>query len=770
MPQDPSSLLFRPTVRAEIAETLRLLGRPDDGAVESWLDALGLQAVADRHPRSLSGGERQRVAIAAVAVGGATVLLLDEPTRGMDAASRAALERAIATHRDTGGAVVLATHDVELAARCATRATVLGDGEVVASGDAREVLTGSLFAPQIARVVRRLPHRRGARRHLGAGMSAVVARPVAPALLGAVAARAGLRARRDRRRRRVPVPVLVSRPSRSRTSRTAATRPLWAGIIGALALTALALELRRGTMTGMTVAVLGVLAATGGLLRLVSLPLGGNGIFFVVILVGVAFGPRFGLLLGMCAMAVSAVITGGIGPWLPFQMLGTGAMGASAGWLGRATVHLRPRTEVAVVAAFGWCWGFLYGAVLNLWFWPFQRDGGELSWIPGSSVGSTLHHYWSFYVATSYPWTRRPRSRTPCSSCSRAARSSRRCAGSPTGSTRSWSSPTHARHRRVRTGRHALRDVTSNPQTPAVSRSTGGSGDRRRAVRRCACATRRRSRRCVSCRYRPVRTASSTIVRDLGRRTTSLGELGERLVDEVARRVGCVRRRAVGAVARRCRDPGVHRARAQRGHADRRARARELAGQALREREPRELRRRVRRGVRRREDPRGRDRVHHVPRPTPLDHPGHERLDAVQDPVEVHAHHPGEVGDGLGPERAAGEDARVVAQQVGTAELRVDRAASARTDAASATSVSTAIASTPVSATSASVAASGPASMSAAATRMPSTAQATANARPMPLAGARDHRRRAPSCSMRSDPRRPAEWADSFLTEPFIQL
>jgi energy-coupling factor transport system substrate-specific component len=180
--------------------------------------------------------------------------------------------------------------------------------------------------------------------------------------------------------------------------------PLVAGVVGALALTALALELRRGTMTGMTVAVLGVLAATAGLLRLVALPLGGNGIYFVVILVGVAFGPRFGLLLGMSAMAVSAVITGGIGPWLPFQMLALGAMGATAGLLGHVTVRTPPRVEVAVVAAFGWCWGFLYGAVMNLWFWPFQRDGGQLSWIPGSSVADTLHHYWSFYVATSYPW------------------------------------------------------------------------------------------------------------------------------------------------------------------------------------------------------------------------------------------------------------------------------------------------------------------------------------------------------------------------------
>ncbi len=152
VPQDPSSLLFRSTVRAEVAETLRLLNRPDTGAVDHWIDALGLHDVADRHPRSLSGGERQRVAIAAVAVGNAKVLLLDEPTRGMDAASRAALEHAIGQHCADGGAVVLATHDVELAARCTNHAIVMGDGEVVADGLARDVLGGSLFAPQVARV------------------------------------------------------------------------------------------------------------------------------------------------------------------------------------------------------------------------------------------------------------------------------------------------------------------------------------------------------------------------------------------------------------------------------------------------------------------------------------------------------------------------------------------------------------------------------------------------------------------------------------------
>lgn len=153
VPQEPDSLLFAPTVRAEVTETLRLLGRSDRGAVDRWLDALDLRDLAERHPRSLSVGQRQRVAIAAVAVGEAPVLVLDEPTRGIDAQSRAALESAVSAHAQGGGAVVLATHDVELAARVATRVVVLGDGEVVAEGPAAEVLAGSLFAPQVLRVL-----------------------------------------------------------------------------------------------------------------------------------------------------------------------------------------------------------------------------------------------------------------------------------------------------------------------------------------------------------------------------------------------------------------------------------------------------------------------------------------------------------------------------------------------------------------------------------------------------------------------------------------
>lgn len=180
--------------------------------------------------------------------------------------------------------------------------------------------------------------------------------------------------------------------------------PLVAAVAGVLVVGAVLMELRAGTMTGITVALLGVLSAMGGLLRLLDLPGGGSGIFFLVLLAAAAFGPRFGLLLGMLSMAVSAVVTGGIGPWLPFQMICLGWLGAGAGFVGRGTRRLPERLEVAVLATYGWASGFVFGAVMNLWFWPFQVGEGELAWNPSLGVRDTLVHYWRFYVATSLGW------------------------------------------------------------------------------------------------------------------------------------------------------------------------------------------------------------------------------------------------------------------------------------------------------------------------------------------------------------------------------
>jgi energy-coupling factor transport system ATP-binding protein len=143
LPQNPSALFFAETVRAELAFTLKHHRRSGLDP-EEILATLGLEHAIDRHPRDLSGGERERAALAAVLVGGPRVLLLDEPTRGMDAARKRALVTTLRRLREEGVAILLATHDVELVAEVASRVVLLGDGRIVADGGPRTVLSGSL--------------------------------------------------------------------------------------------------------------------------------------------------------------------------------------------------------------------------------------------------------------------------------------------------------------------------------------------------------------------------------------------------------------------------------------------------------------------------------------------------------------------------------------------------------------------------------------------------------------------------------------------------
>jgi energy-coupling factor transport system ATP-binding protein len=143
LPQNPSALFFAETLRAELAFTLK--HHPQSGLdPEATLASLGLEHAIDRNPRDLSGGERERAALAAVLVGGPRVLLLDEPTRGMDAARKRALVATLHRLRADGVAILLATHDVELVAEVASRVALLGDGRIVADGGPRTVLSGSL--------------------------------------------------------------------------------------------------------------------------------------------------------------------------------------------------------------------------------------------------------------------------------------------------------------------------------------------------------------------------------------------------------------------------------------------------------------------------------------------------------------------------------------------------------------------------------------------------------------------------------------------------
>jgi energy-coupling factor transport system ATP-binding protein len=150
LPQRSSSVLFNETVRKEVEFTVRHRG----GEWPDWIiEMLGLIDLLERDPRDLSEGQRLRAALAAVLAGDPRLVLLDEPTRGMDGDQKHQLALVLRELRARGACVLIATHDVELAASLADRVVLLGHGEVIADGTSQEVLSGSLaFSTQINRL------------------------------------------------------------------------------------------------------------------------------------------------------------------------------------------------------------------------------------------------------------------------------------------------------------------------------------------------------------------------------------------------------------------------------------------------------------------------------------------------------------------------------------------------------------------------------------------------------------------------------------------
>lgn len=154
LPQNPDDLLFAETVADELRTTLRNHRLPETpGLTTDLLRELELDGLQDAYPRDLSVGQRQRVALGAVTVTRPRLLLLDEPTRGLDGATKAALVALWRQWLAEGAALLLVTHDVELAATIAHRTVILNQGQVIAAGPTGDVLAGSSeFAPQIARL------------------------------------------------------------------------------------------------------------------------------------------------------------------------------------------------------------------------------------------------------------------------------------------------------------------------------------------------------------------------------------------------------------------------------------------------------------------------------------------------------------------------------------------------------------------------------------------------------------------------------------------
>ena len=153
VPQDPGRLLYGDTVAAECRQADRE-GELPAGTTAAVLDGIAPGLPCDRHPSDLSEGQRLALALAVVLGGEPPLVLLDEPTRGLDYAAKARLVPVLRELAARGHAVVLSTHDVELAAEAADRTVVLADGEVVADGPTREVVRQSpAFAPQVTKVL-----------------------------------------------------------------------------------------------------------------------------------------------------------------------------------------------------------------------------------------------------------------------------------------------------------------------------------------------------------------------------------------------------------------------------------------------------------------------------------------------------------------------------------------------------------------------------------------------------------------------------------------
>lgn len=178
--------------------------------------------------------------------------------------------------------------------------------------------------------------------------------------------------------------------------------PLVLAVLLVLALVVVLAEVAEGGLDVKAVAMLGVLSAVGAALR----PLGAGTagletVFFLLVLGGRVFGPGFGFVLGALTLTASALLTGGVGPWLPYQALGAAWVGLGAGLLPRA----RGRAELALLAGYGAVAGLGYGWLLNLSFWPFTAGPStQLSFDPSLPLLTNLHHFALFCLATSLGW------------------------------------------------------------------------------------------------------------------------------------------------------------------------------------------------------------------------------------------------------------------------------------------------------------------------------------------------------------------------------
>jgi energy-coupling factor transport system substrate-specific component len=186
---------------------------------------------------------------------------------------------------------------------------------------------------------------------------------------------------------------------------SARSTALFASLVALSAIVVLGVALQTHHLSPRLLAVLAALVAIDATLRLVLVVglLGFSPIFFLIIVAGYVLGPGFGFAMGAMTLLLSAVLTAGFGPWLPYEMLGSAWVGMGAGYLGAIQPRPRGQAAIVVLALYGVLAGFAYGVLLDLWEWPALLGvaSSPISWAPGLPVLALLRRFGAFYVATS---------------------------------------------------------------------------------------------------------------------------------------------------------------------------------------------------------------------------------------------------------------------------------------------------------------------------------------------------------------------------------
>lgn len=416
VPDDADALFVRDTVAAEcrradrrahlpvgttVARVAALLGRGDEDG-----------ELGRRHPRDLSAGQRRCLALAIQTATRPRVLLVDEPTRGLDPDARRMVDAAVTRIAAAGTAVLVATHDAAVISR-ADVALGMDAGRLSAAGTTTAPATAAAAPATAPGEDRGATHQPRAELLRSARTQPTEAATAAePDEIGGVRnTRAQTAARAPRPRPALTVALVAANvvaaaaflwplaatalPAQAQ----AAVGPIALALAPLAALATLA-ALDTTVRSAQTLALLAVLAAIGAAVRIASTGVGGvEALFVLLILAGRAYGARFGLLLGAASVGLSALLWGGVGPWLPFQMFACAWVAAGAGLLPR---RVRGGAEIAMLLGYGVAAAYAFGLIMNMWFWPFAVGGGtSISYVPGAPLPQNMGAFLVYSLVTS---------------------------------------------------------------------------------------------------------------------------------------------------------------------------------------------------------------------------------------------------------------------------------------------------------------------------------------------------------------------------------